>query len=119
MEGYILIFLNTVLIGILLFIGFYLFRFLFKYEITDKNIKILLFRFIPIYRIQFSKIEKTYIARFHEVFLIPGLHFLRRPFRKTIVIEMRDTMIKFAFLTPDDPEKFFEEFKKHLANFSE
>lgn len=119
MEGYILIFLNTVLIGIILFVAFYLFRFLFKYEITEKNIRILLFRFIPIYKIQFSKIEKTYIARFHEVFLIPGLHFLRLPFRKTIVIEMRDTMIKFAFLTPDDPDAFISEIKKHLANFSE
>lgn len=102
-----------------LFLLFQLFRLFFSYKITDKDITVLLFHFLPIYRIPFEKIVEMHSAPFHEVALVPGMHLFTRVFARRVVIEMKDRWFIFAFLTPKDPDAFISEIKKHLANFSE
>jgi len=110
---------TIILMGLAAFVFFRLFRVLIAYKITDKNITVLLFHFLPIYRVRFEKIVKMHSARVHEVAVIPGWHFPSRVFGRRVVIEMKDTWFRYAFLTPENPDAFISEIKKHLANFSE
>lgn len=119
MSDYILIFLTVVSMGTVLYLFFQLFRLFFSYKITDKDITVLLFHFLPIYRMPFEKIVKIHSAPFHEVALVPGMHLFTRVFARRVVIEMKDRWFIFAFLTPENPDAFISEIKKHLANFSE
>lgn len=119
MSGYILIFLTLISMGAVLYAFFYLFRLLFAYKITDKHVVVLLFHSLPIYRIPFGKIVEMHSAPFHEVALVPGMHLFTRVFARRVVIEMKDRWFIFAFLTPENPDAFISEIKKHLANFSE
>jgi hypothetical protein len=87
-------------IGLLLVGSSLIWRILFSYQITDKDIRVLLFRAVPIYRIPFRKIKELHQAPLYEVALVPGMHLFTRPFARRVVIEMRDTLVMFAFLTP-------------------
>ena len=104
------------LMAVLLFMGLWSFRLFFSYKITDKNITVNLFHILPIYRISFAKIVEMHTAPVHEVALIPGVHLFTRPFARRVVIEMKDTwtFLRFAFLTPDNPDVFIAEIKKRL-----
>lgn len=94
-----------------LFLLFQLFRLFFSYKITDKDITILLFHFLPIYRIPFEKIVEIHSAPFHEVALVPGMHLFTRVFARRVVIEMKNKWFVFAFLTPENPDAFIAEVK--------
>src|SRR5450631_484651 len=88
---------------------------LLSYEITNSDIRVLLFGVIPIYWIPFRKIKKMHEAPFYEVALIPGVHLFTRTFAKRVVIEMRDKWFIFAFLTPDNPAAFIADVKRHMG----
>lgn len=111
-----LIFLAVIILsmGLVAFVFFRLFRLLISYRITDKDIKILLFHFIPIYKIPFTNIEKIYEQKFHEVFLIPGWHFPSMIFSKRVTIELKDAWFKYVFLTPKDTNSFIQEIKRFI-----
>lgn len=112
LENLQLLAIVILLMGLALYALLFLFRLLFAYKITDKDITVLLFHIVPIYRIPFTKIVEMHSAPVHEVALIPGMHLFRYPFGKRVVIEMRNTWFKFAFLTPSDTEAFIAEVKK-------
>lgn len=91
MEGLIAITIGLVGIAVLLFLGFKVFRLLVGYEIADDSIKVLLFHYIPIYKIPFTNIEKIYLQRFHEVVIVPGWHFPSRIFSRRVTIELKNS----------------------------
>jgi hypothetical protein len=106
--------ITFVVMGIVLFGVMGIWRILFSYEITDKDVRVLLFHFVPFYWIPFNTIVKMHEAPFYEVVFIPGKHFFTRMFGRRAVIETRDTWLPFTFLTPDDPTAFITEVEKHM-----
>lgn len=114
MSDYISILFYLVIMGMFLFVCTYLFSFLIKYKITDKDIKILLFNFILIYKIPFEKIIKISSIPFYETIFTPGLHFLKYIFARRVVIEMKDTWFRYVFLTPKDIDGFIKNVKNKL-----
>ena len=115
LKNILLIAVAVMVMGLLLAGAFRLFRLLFSYRIADDGITVLLFHIIPIYRIPFRKIKQLREASVYEVALVPGMHLFTRPFARRVVIEMRDTWVKFAFLTPDNPAAFIADIKRHAA----
>lgn len=115
-NNLLVIAIAILLIGVLLYVFLQLFRFFFSYEITNKDITVHLFHFLPVYRVPFRKIVDIHTAPFHEVALVPGVHLFTRPFAKRVVIEMKDTwaFFKFAFLTPNNPDAFISEVQKQM-----
>lgn len=95
---------------------FQVFRLLFAYKITDKEIIVLLFHFLPIYKVPFNKIVAMHVASVWEVAIVPGMHLFTRPFAKRVVIEQKDRRFIFAFFTPGNPDVFISEIKKHLED---
>jgi hypothetical protein len=77
-------------IGLLLVGSSLIWRLLFSYQITDKDIRVLLLHAIPIYRIPLRKIKELHQAPLYEVALVPGMHLFARPFARRVVIEMRN-----------------------------
>ena len=115
MNRLLLVALIILSMGVALTLALQLFRLLIGYKVTDKDIAILLFHLVPIYRIPFRKIKKIYSAPMYEVMLIPGLHFPSRVFSRRVVIERRNTWFKFAFLTPKDPDAFIADVKRLMV----
>ena len=99
-----------------LFVTQWIFKFMFSYEIRDRDILVRLFHFLPIYKIPYEKIVKMHVAPVWEVAIIPGMHFFTRPFAKRVVIEQRNRWFIYAFLTPSDPDVFITEVKKRMSN---
>jgi len=114
----VLLLLAILVMGVVAFTFFRLFRLITAYKITDDCIKVLLFHFIPIYKIKFTNIEKIYEQQFHEVALVPGWHFPSRVFGRRVTIELKDAWFKFAFLTPEDTSAFISEIQKHVRTKS-
>jgi hypothetical protein len=103
------------LMALLAYAGLQVFRLLFRYEITNKDIVVYLFHFLPIYRVPFNKIVAIHNRPLHEVMLVPGVHLFTRPFARNVVIEQKDRWFIFAFLTPENPDAFIAEVKKRMA----
>jgi hypothetical protein len=102
-------------LGVVLFGMMGVWRILFSYEVTDKDVRVLLFHVLPLYWIPFRKIVKTHEAPFHEVVLVPGVHLFTRTFARRVVFETRDKWFVFAFLTPDNPAAFIADVKRHMG----
>lgn len=104
------------LMGLAAFVLYRLFRVLIAYNITDKSIDVLLFHFLPIYKVPYNKIVAIRVAPVWEVALVPGMHLPTRPLAKRrVAIEMKDRWFIFAFFTPHDPDAFVAEVKKRMA----
>ena len=116
-DGVPLIAATLAVMGLLLFLMSQIPGALLSYQITENDIKVLLFRSIPIYWIPFHTIVKMHEAPFHEIALVPGVHLFTDVFAKRVVIEMRDRWFIFAFLTPGNPGAFIAEVKRRLATF--
>src|SRR5882724_4355894 len=104
--------ITFIVMGAVLFAMLGIWRILFSYEITDKDVRVLLFHVVPLYWIPFRKIVKMHEAPFHEVVLVPGKHFFTRMFGRRVVIETRDTWFPFTFLTPNHPSAFIADVKR-------
>lgn len=120
LERIIFLAATVALMGLAAFAFFYLFRLIFSYEIRDRDILVRLFHFLPLYKVPYNKIVAIRVAPVWEVALVPGMHLPTRPLAtRRVAIEMRDRWFIFAFFTPENPDAFIAEVKKHLANFSE
>ena len=106
--------ITFIVMGAVLFAMLGIWRILFSYEITDKDVRVLLFHVVPLYWIPFRKIVKMHEAPFHEVALVPGVHLFTRTFARRVVFEMRDKWFIFAFLTPDNAAAFIREVENHM-----
>jgi hypothetical protein len=115
-TNFSLIIFGVVSVIAILCISSQVFKLIFAYNVSDSEIIVQLFHALPIYRIPFRKIEKIREAPMYEVALVPGMHFFTRPFGRRVVIEMLDTSIRYAFLTPSDPGAFIAEVKRHMTN---
>ncbi len=116
LNGLLLIIFSLAVMGLLAVTVEGLWRHVFAYQITDKDVRVLLFNRLPIYRIPFHKIVKMHEAPFYEVALVPGKHFFTRTFAKRVVIETKNTWFPFTFLTPDNPTAFIADIKKHISH---
>ena len=112
-EKIFLIATALAVMALLLFLAGRLPQLLVSYEITDRDIKVLLFHSLPIYSIPLRKVVKMHEAPFYEVALVPGVHLFTRTFARRVVIQMRDKWFTFAFLTPDNPAAFIADVERH------
>lgn len=110
----IIILMGVATMALCAVVGYYSFRFIFSYEIRDKDILVRLFHFFPLYKVPFNKIVAMRVAPVWEVALVPGMHLFTRPFAKRVAIEMRDRWFIFAFFTPKNPDAFIAEVKKRM-----
>ena len=116
LDNLILIAETLIVMGLLVVAMIQVWKIFFAYQITERDITVLLFHITPIYRIPFDKIVKMHEAPFYEIALVAGVHAFTRPFARRVVIEMRDRWFIFAFLTPDKPAAFIADVKRHLSN---
>jgi hypothetical protein len=114
-ENLILLLVAVLLMGLLLFSLLQSFRLIFGYRLTETSIKVLLFDVLPIYDIPLKRIIDLHVAPMHKVALVPGYHLFRYPFGRRVVVEMRDSWVRFAFLTPNNPEEFIADVRGRIA----
>jgi len=103
---------------LVLIVSFYIllqgFRLLFGYRLENNKIIILLFHFLPIYKILVSDIKEIYSAGMLQTLLIPGLRFDSRIFEQRVVIVTKSRLINHVFLTPKNPDVFITEVKNRV-----
>jgi hypothetical protein len=116
LDNLILIGGALLVMGLLLGTMTQIWKVLIAYRITDHDIQVLLFHFIPIYHIPFHKIVKMHEASFYEVALVPGFHLFTQPFAQRVVIKQRGRWFPLAFLTPNNPSAFIADVKRHLRD---
>jgi hypothetical protein len=101
--------LVTVALGALILLGFVLFglRFVYGYRIEDRDVAIVLFHVLPLYRIPFDNIEEIRKASLPE--LATGGFAMRLGNRLTwqgVLIVKRSGWPRRTVITPSDPDAF-------------
>lgn len=93
--------------ALVLFLTFYMLRFIYDYRIKNNAVEILLFRLMPIYRLPVENIESIQSVGWGRLGIGGGVIRLGNRFcRHGVLIEKRRGWFRYIVITPADVEGF-------------
>jgi hypothetical protein len=105
---------------ILLIVIHFITRYVYNYKLQDSGIRIMLFRIIPLVLIPYNYIKDirrvTWVSYYKTIGIGVYLHCPSRIWGHHVLIEDKKKRIsRYTLITPDNPDEFIAEVKKHLS----